>query len=167
MESLLQHNLSLEERLDKHGSRLYKLENLNIPHQLSKAVDEIVTDAVYWAMQALLRACFSDLPTVDMKEILQQQMFESKSYEAHEDHKKLYDALEKSLERDYSDQLLSDMEEAQGVSGAPGTSRASGSSQLPPLPPLLSTGTSGSTHQQGSKASSSSKSAASARYSMA
>nr|GEU49616.1 hypothetical protein [Tanacetum cinerariifolium] len=36
----------------------------------------------------------SDLPTVDMKEILQQQMFEDKSYEAHEDYKKLYDVLE-------------------------------------------------------------------------
>nr|GEU96471.1 hypothetical protein [Tanacetum cinerariifolium] len=33
MESLLQHNLALEERLDKHGSQLHKLENLNIPHQ--------------------------------------------------------------------------------------------------------------------------------------
>nr|GEU89730.1 hypothetical protein [Tanacetum cinerariifolium] len=64
--------------LDKHGSRLYKLENLNIPHQ----------------------------------EILQQWMFKDKSYKAHEDHKKLYDALEKSLERDYSDQLLLDLEEA-------------------------------------------------------
>nr|GFA49466.1 hypothetical protein [Tanacetum cinerariifolium]GFA51099.1 hypothetical protein [Tanacetum cinerariifolium] len=63
-------------------------------------------------MQAPLRARFSDLPTVDMKEILQQRMFESKSYKAHEDHKKLYDALEKLLERDYSDQLLSDLKEA-------------------------------------------------------
>ncbi|GKG04040.1 hypothetical protein Tco_0314427, partial [Tanacetum coccineum] len=32
---LIQNNLALEERLDKHGSRLYKLENLNIPHQVS------------------------------------------------------------------------------------------------------------------------------------
>nr|GEY75715.1 hypothetical protein [Tanacetum cinerariifolium] len=39
-------------------------------------------------------------------------MFEDKSYEAHEDHKNLYDALQKSLERDYSNQLLSDLEEA-------------------------------------------------------
>nr|GFB32689.1 hypothetical protein [Tanacetum cinerariifolium] len=39
-------------------------------------------------------------------------MFENKSYEAHEDYKKLYDALENSLERDYTDQLLSDLEEA-------------------------------------------------------
>nr|GFA13276.1 hypothetical protein [Tanacetum cinerariifolium] len=94
-------------------------------------------------------------------------MFEDKSYKAHEDHKKLYDALEKSLERNYSDQLLSDLEEARqkkrkrcyvprtpsgspppqpphlpppaGASGALGTSGASGSSQLPLLPPLSST----------------------------
>ncbi|GJU05514.1 hypothetical protein Tco_1121944 [Tanacetum coccineum] len=51
---LIQNNLALEERLDKHGSRLYKLENLYIPNQVSKAVDEIVTDAVDWAMQAPL-----------------------------------------------------------------------------------------------------------------
>nr|GEX82119.1 hypothetical protein [Tanacetum cinerariifolium] len=136
-----------------------------------------------------------DLPTVDMKEILQQRMFEDKSYEAHEDHKKLYDVLENSLERDYSDQLLSDLEEARqkkrkrhdlprtpsgssppqpppppplaGTSGAPGTSGASGSSQLPQPPFLLSTGTSGSAQQQGSEALSLSKSAASAPQSMA
>ncbi|GJX87247.1 E-beta-farnesene synthase [Tanacetum coccineum] len=51
---LVQNNLALEERLDKHRSRLYKLENLNILHQVSKAVDEIVTNAVDWAMQAPL-----------------------------------------------------------------------------------------------------------------
>nr|GEU78996.1 reverse transcriptase domain-containing protein [Tanacetum cinerariifolium] len=87
-------------------------------------------------------------------------------YQAHKDHKKLYDELEKSLERDYSDQLLSDLEEAR-ASIAPGTSGASGSSQLPPPPPPSSIGTSGSTQQQGSKAPSSSKSAASAPYFMA
>nr|GEU59583.1 hypothetical protein [Tanacetum cinerariifolium] len=197
MANLLQYNLALEERLDKHGSRLYKLKNLNILHQVSKAIDEIVTDAVDWAMQALLRARFSDLPVVDIKEILQQQMFEDKSYEAHEDQKKLYDALEKSIERDYSDQLLSNLEEARqkkrkrrdvprtpsgspppqppplppsaGASGAPGTSGASGSSQFPLPPPLPppSTDTSRSAQHQGSKALSSSKSAASAPQSMA
>ncbi|GJS26510.1 hypothetical protein Tco_0487130 [Tanacetum coccineum] len=31
---LIQNNLALEERLDKQGSRLYKWENLNIPHQM-------------------------------------------------------------------------------------------------------------------------------------
>ncbi|GJW18358.1 retrovirus-related pol polyprotein from transposon TNT 1-94 [Tanacetum coccineum] len=96
--------------------------------KVSKAVDEIVTDAVDWAMQAPLRARFSDLLAVDMKEALQQRMFEDKSYLAHEDHKNLFEALEKSLER---------------------TSGALGSSQFPSPPPPLSTGTSGSPQQQG------------------
>ncbi|GKB71880.1 hypothetical protein Tco_0933292 [Tanacetum coccineum] len=95
MADLVHYNLALEERLDKHRSRLYKLENLDIPHQVSKAVDEIVTDAVDWAIQALLRDRFRDFPKADMKEILHHLMWETKSYEAHEDHKKLYEALEK------------------------------------------------------------------------
>ncbi|GJZ18229.1 hypothetical protein Tco_0554352 [Tanacetum coccineum] len=69
MADLVQDNLALEERLDKHGSRLYKLENLDIPHQVSKAVDEIVMDAVDWAIQAPLRDRFRDLPEADMKDI--------------------------------------------------------------------------------------------------
>ncbi|GJR25947.1 hypothetical protein Tco_1102179 [Tanacetum coccineum] len=121
-----------------------------------------------------------DLPTVDMKEILQQRMFEDDSYKANNVHKDLYEALQKSLELDYSNQRLADQEEARkkrrkrpdaprsppgsppsqpphppppaGASGAPGTSRALGSSQLPPPPPPLSTGTSGSTLQQGCEA---------------
>nr|GEU91077.1 hypothetical protein [Tanacetum cinerariifolium] len=145
---------------------------------VSKAVYEIVTDAVDWAMQAPLRARFSDLPAVDMKEILQQLMFEDKSYEAYEDHTNLFDVLQKSLERDYSNQILSDLEATRqkkrnrrdlprtpsgspplqpppppplaDASGAPGTSGASGSSQLPPPHPLPSTGTSRSAQQQGS-----------------
>ncbi|GKC23736.1 hypothetical protein Tco_1025886 [Tanacetum coccineum] len=108
---------------------------------------------------------------------LEERMFEDKSYEAHEDHNNLYDALQKSLERDYSNQLLADLDEARkkkrkiresprtppgspysqpplpppptGTSGAPGTSGASGSYQLPPHPPPPSTGTSGSAQQQG------------------
>nr|GEY99086.1 integrase, catalytic region, zinc finger, CCHC-type, peptidase aspartic, catalytic [Tanacetum cinerariifolium] len=116
----------------------------------------------------------SDLPTVD------------KSYEAHEDHKNLYDTLQKSLKRDYSNQFLLNLEEARqkkrkrrnlprtpsgspplqppplpplvGASGAPGTSGASGSSQFPPPPPHPpSTGTSGSAQQQGIEALSCSK----------
>ncbi|GKB78200.1 hypothetical protein Tco_0945095 [Tanacetum coccineum] len=43
---LVNANQALEERLDKHGSRLYRLENQDIPNQVSKAVDEIVTDAL-------------------------------------------------------------------------------------------------------------------------
>ncbi|GKC24938.1 hypothetical protein Tco_1027088, partial [Tanacetum coccineum] len=35
MADLIQSNLALEERLDKHGSKMYNLENLNIPHKKS------------------------------------------------------------------------------------------------------------------------------------
>ncbi|GJQ93363.1 hypothetical protein Tco_0004502 [Tanacetum coccineum] len=49
------------------STRLYKLENQDIPNQVRKAVDEIVTDAVDWAMQAPLREPFRDLPEADMK----------------------------------------------------------------------------------------------------
>ncbi|GJZ21373.1 hypothetical protein Tco_0558412 [Tanacetum coccineum] len=82
MADLLQDNLALGGRLDKHGTRLYNLEKLDIPNKVSQVVDEIVTDAVDWAMQAPLRARFRDLPTVDMKEILQQRIFEDDSYKA-------------------------------------------------------------------------------------
>ncbi|GJY68005.1 hypothetical protein Tco_0470987 [Tanacetum coccineum] len=64
MANLIQDKSDLEERLNKHGSRLYNLENLNIPQKVSKAIDEIITDVVDCAMQAPLRARFSDLPTV-------------------------------------------------------------------------------------------------------
>ncbi|GJS22707.1 hypothetical protein Tco_0451339 [Tanacetum coccineum] len=167
MADLVQDNLALEERLDKHGSRLYKLENFDIPHQVSKAVDEIVTDVVDWAFQAPLRDHFRDLLKADMKEILHHRIWETKSYEAHEDHKKLYEALEKLMDCDHSKQLLTDLAEARrknkmrheslktspgspphqplpppppaGPSGTSRASRTSRSSQLHPPPPPLST----------------------------
>ncbi|GKE71104.1 hypothetical protein Tco_1529176 [Tanacetum coccineum] len=163
MANLIQDNENLKECLDSHGSRLYKLENLNIPHQVNKAVDKIITDAVDWAIQAPLRDCFRDLPEADIKEILHQRMWETNSYKAHKDYKKLYEALEKSMDRDHTEQLLTDLAEARrkkkrrhdspktppgsppnqlppppppaGTSGTSGSSRASGSSQLPPPPP--------------------------------
>ncbi|GJS95910.1 retrovirus-related pol polyprotein from transposon TNT 1-94 [Tanacetum coccineum] len=167
MANLIHDKSQLEERLDKHGSRLYKLENLDIPHQVSKVVDEIVTDDVDWAIQAPLRDHFRDLLEADMKEILHHRMWESNSYKAHEDHKKLYEALEKSIDHDQTDQLLTDLAEARrkkkgrhdspktppgspphqphplpppaGPSGTSGSFGASGSSQLPPPHPPPST----------------------------
>ncbi|GJU52036.1 hypothetical protein Tco_1221591 [Tanacetum coccineum] len=131
----------------KNKGRLYKLENLDIPHQVSKAVDEIVTDAVDWAIQAPLRDRFRDLPEADMKEILHHRMWESNSYKAHEDHKKLYEGSGSSMDR---------------PSGTSRTSRASRSSQLPPPPPPPSTNQ--SDQSTSTAASSSSKTAASAEY---
>ncbi|GKB13266.1 hypothetical protein Tco_0847189 [Tanacetum coccineum] len=72
--NLVDANLALEERLDKHGSRLYRLENQDIPNQVSKVVDEIVTDAIDWAMQAPLRKRFRDLPEANMKDIIHNRM---------------------------------------------------------------------------------------------
>ncbi|GJX87248.1 hypothetical protein Tco_0339262 [Tanacetum coccineum] len=122
-------------------------------------------------------------------------MFEDNTYKTYEVQNDLYEALQKSVELDYSNQRLADQEEARkkkrkrresprtppgspltqpppppppaGASGAPGTSVASRSSQLPLPPPPPSTGTSGSAQQQGSKAPSSSKTTASASQSMA
>ncbi|GJU23731.1 hypothetical protein Tco_1157073 [Tanacetum coccineum] len=138
MVDLLQDNLALGERLDKHGTRLYNLEKLDIPHKVSQAVDEIVTDAVDWAMQAPLRARFRDLPTVDMKEILQQRMFEETIITK-------VIMITKDLCEGPAEVLLAHF-------GAPGTSGALGSSQLLPPPPPPLTGTSRSTPQQGLEA---------------
>ncbi|GJV83662.1 hypothetical protein Tco_1523560 [Tanacetum coccineum] len=118
MADLLQDNLSLGERLDKQGTWLYSLENLNIHHKVSQAVDEIVTDALDWAMPAPLRARFRDLPT------------------------DLYEALQKSLELDYSNQCLADQEEARKKrrkrSDIPRSPPGSPPSQPPPPHPPAS-----------------------------
>ncbi|GJY11813.1 hypothetical protein Tco_0381122, partial [Tanacetum coccineum] len=165
MADLVQANLALEERMDKHGSRLYKLENLDIPHQVSKAVDEIVTDAVDWAIQAPLRDRFRDLPEADMKEILHHRMWESNSYKAHEDHKKLYEALEQSMARDHTDQLLTDLAEARKKKkkrhDSPKTPPTSPPQLSPPPPPPA---TNQSDQSISTAASSSSKTVASAEY---
>ncbi|GJR76258.1 hypothetical protein Tco_0088623, partial [Tanacetum coccineum] len=87
---LVDANQALEERLDKHESSLYRLENQDIPNQVRKAVNEIVMDVVDWAMQAPLRERFRDLPEAYMKEILHNRMWESKSYQTHEDHMTMY-----------------------------------------------------------------------------
>nr|GEX85435.1 hypothetical protein [Tanacetum cinerariifolium] len=132
---LIQVNKNMEERLDKHGARLYTLEQLDISQQVSIAVSEVVTDAVDWAMQAPIRSHFRDLPEADMKEILHQRMWESDSYKSHEDHMQLFEALEK----------------------------ASGSAKMPPSPPPPSS-TNQESPSKGSAAPSPSKTAASAEY---
>ncbi|GJU22145.1 hypothetical protein Tco_1155487 [Tanacetum coccineum] len=108
---LVDANQALVERLDKHGSRLYRLENQDIPNLVRKAVDEIVMDAVDWAMQVPLRERFRDLPEVDMKEILHNRI----------------------------DQLLSDLAEARKKKkkrqGSPKTPLGSPPHPPPPLPP--------------------------------
>nr|GEW66378.1 hypothetical protein [Tanacetum cinerariifolium] len=140
MANLIQGNKHLEERLDSHRSCLYKLENLNIPQQVSKAVDEIVTDAVDCAIQALLQNRFRDFPEADIKEILHQQMWETNSYKAHEHHMMLYEALEKLMNHDHTNELLTDLAEARRKKkkrhDSPKTPPGSPPHQPPPPQPL-------------------------------
>ncbi|GJZ79897.1 hypothetical protein Tco_0644734 [Tanacetum coccineum] len=117
-------------------------------------------------------------------------MWETKSYEAYEDHKNLYEAWEKSMDRDHSNQLLIDLAEAQKKKkrrhelpktplGSPphqpppppphagpfrtlGASGTSGLSQLPLPSPTLSTNQ--SDQLKGTTALSSSKTAPLAEY---
>nr|GEY15643.1 retrovirus-related Pol polyprotein from transposon TNT 1-94 [Tanacetum cinerariifolium] len=168
MANLIQVNKEMEERLDKHGTRLYMLEQLDIPQQVSKAVSEVVIDAIDWAMQAPLRNRFRDLPKADMKEILHQRMWETESYKSHEDHMQLFEALEKSMNCDHSEELAQELAESRNKKShespkmplAPG---ASGSSQQPPPPPPSSS-TNQESLSKGSATPSSSKTAASAEY---
>ncbi|GJV32826.1 retrovirus-related pol polyprotein from transposon TNT 1-94 [Tanacetum coccineum] len=136
-------------------TKLYKLENLNIPHQVSKAIDEIVTDAVDWAMQAPLRArYFRNLPNPLQKSVELEYSITFRS--PFKPRLNQEEARKKKRKRRKSPRTPPRSPPTQpplppppvGVSGAPGTSGASRSSQfLLPLPP--STGTSGSTQQQG------------------
>ncbi|GJS27993.1 retrovirus-related pol polyprotein from transposon TNT 1-94 [Tanacetum coccineum] len=153
-------------------STMIKHRRSDLSKSHSQAVDKIVTDAVDWAMQAPLRARFKDLPIVDMKEILQQQIFEDNSYKAYKAHNDLYEALQKSLELDYSNQRLADQEEARKKKrkkcAALRTPSGSPPSPPPPPPPLAgASGAPGSAQQAGSEAPSSSKYAASIHQSMA
>nr|GEW27277.1 retrovirus-related Pol polyprotein from transposon TNT 1-94 [Tanacetum cinerariifolium] len=191
MANLIQVNKEMEERLDKHGARLYTLEQLDIPQQVSKAVSEVVTDTVDWAMQAPQRNYFRDLPEADMKEILHQRMWEIESYKSHKDHIQPFEALEKPMNLDHSEELAQDLAEARkkkkksrespktspgspphqpppplppaGPSGASRAPGASGSSQVPARPPPPSS-TSQESPSKGSNAPSSSKTVASAEY---
>nr|GEW58910.1 nucleotide-binding alpha-beta plait domain-containing protein [Tanacetum cinerariifolium] len=96
-------------------------------------------DAVDWAMQAPLRNRFRDLPKADIKEILHQRMWESDSYKSHKDHMQLFEALEKSVNHDHSEELAHDLAEARKKRKkgreSPKTPPGSPSHQPPPLPP--------------------------------
>nr|GEY16354.1 hypothetical protein [Tanacetum cinerariifolium] len=110
--------------------------------QVNKDIEEseVVTDAVDWAMQVPPRNCFRDLPEADIKEILHQRMWETKSYKSHEDHMQLFEALEKSMNRDHSDELAQDFAEAHKKKKksreSPKTPPGSPSHQPHPPPPL-------------------------------
>ncbi|GJZ38574.1 hypothetical protein Tco_0585137 [Tanacetum coccineum] len=126
-------------------------------------VKETVTASVQYAMRAPLHTRFKDFPTSDMKEILLQRMLEENYDKGYEDHWMAYEALQKSILRDESEQFNADKAEERkkikskqdslktppesppspappppppsGASGASGTTGASDSTQDPPLLP--------------------------------
>ncbi|GJR95514.1 retrovirus-related pol polyprotein from transposon TNT 1-94 [Tanacetum coccineum] len=109
-----------------------------------------------------LRDRFRDLPEADIKEILHHRMWESNSYQAHEDHKML---KKKKIHASPKTPPGSPPHQPPpppppvGSSGNPRASGASRSSQLPPPPPPPYT-----TRSISTTAPSSSKTAASAEY---
>ncbi|GJS00452.1 hypothetical protein Tco_0316960 [Tanacetum coccineum] len=151
-----------------------------------ETVKEAVTASVQYAMRAPLRARFKDLPTSDMKEILLQHMLEENYDKGHEDHWMAYEALQKSILHDESEQF--DVDKAKerkkmkskqdspktppesppppppsGASGASGTTGASDSAQ-DPLPPPQSPTTNPDDQSPGLAAPGSSKTAATTAY---
>ncbi|GJX78975.1 retrovirus-related pol polyprotein from transposon TNT 1-94 [Tanacetum coccineum] len=112
-------------------------------------LEQIMANLINDKSQLEERDRFRDLSEADMKEILHHRMWESNSYKYHEDHKKLYEALEKSMDRDQTDQLLTDLAEERRKKkrrhDSPKTPPGSLPYQPPPLPlPAGPYGTSGS-----------------------
>jgi hypothetical protein len=75
--------LDLHHIIKNHGSRLTKLENLNIVLLVRDAIDEQVSVAVKFAMESPLKARFRDLSTFDMKDLLHQRMFETEQHQCY------------------------------------------------------------------------------------
>ncbi|GKE54907.1 hypothetical protein Tco_1490063, partial [Tanacetum coccineum] len=141
--------------------RIGELEQ-HMADMVSKAVDEIVTDAVDWAIQAPLKDRFRDLPEADIKEILHHRMWESNSYQAHEDHKMLKKKKRHDSLKTPPGSLPHQPPLLPPSAGSSGTLGASGLSQLPPTSPPPSTNQ--RDQSTGTDAPSSSKTAPSAEY---
>ncbi|GKB31420.1 hypothetical protein Tco_0870821 [Tanacetum coccineum] len=147
-------NQALEERLDKQGNKIHQLETQDlsrmireqkveyidkqeIDRKIEETVKEAATASVQYAMRAPLRAHFKDLPTFDMKEILLQRMLEGNYDKGHEDHRTAYEALQKSILRDESEQFDADKAEKRKKmkSKQDSSKTPPGSPPLPPPPP--------------------------------
>ncbi|GJY24330.1 hypothetical protein Tco_0397988 [Tanacetum coccineum] len=163
---LVDANQALEERLDKQGNMIHQLktqdlsrmireqtvefiESQEIDRKIEESVKEVVTASVQHAMRAPLRARFKDLPTSDMKEILLQCMLEENYDKGHEDHKMAFEALQKSIIRDESEQFDADKAKERtkkkSKQDSPKTPPGSPPPPPPPLPPSGASGASGPT----------------------
>ncbi|GKE41208.1 hypothetical protein Tco_1464613, partial [Tanacetum coccineum] len=162
--NLVEENQALEEHLGKQGSRINKLETMDLPkmireqtvdfidsqeidRKINKSVKEVFISSVKHAMRAPLCARFKDLPTSNMKEILVQRMFEENYDTGLADHRVAYEALQDSIHRDACEDFDVDKahEETKKKSKQDSLKPPPGSppSPPPPPPPPLSS----STHQ--------------------
>ncbi|GJZ92372.1 hypothetical protein Tco_0664437 [Tanacetum coccineum] len=166
--TLVEENQALETRLDKQGSRINKLETMDLPkmireqtvefidsqeidRKINESVKEVVISSVKHAMRAPLRARFKDLPTSDMKEILLQRMLEENYDKGHADHRVAYAALQDSIRRDESEDFDVDkaQEETKKKSKQDSPKTPPGSPPLPPPPPPPPSGASGASGTTG------------------
>ncbi|GKA84963.1 hypothetical protein Tco_0806617 [Tanacetum coccineum] len=165
--NLVEENQALEARLGKQGSRINKLETMDLPkmireqtvefidsqeidRKINESVKEVVISSVKHAMRAPLRARFNDLPTSDIKEILLQRMLEENYDKGHADHRVAYEALQDSIRRDECEDF--DVDKAQeeikkkSKQDSPKTPpRSPPSPPPPPPPPSGASGASGTT----------------------
>ncbi|GKA11877.1 hypothetical protein Tco_0691423 [Tanacetum coccineum] len=166
--NLVEENHALETRLDKQGSRINKLETMDLPkmireqtvefidsqeidRKINESVKEVVISSVKHAMRAPLRARFKDLPTSDMKEILLQRMLEENYDKGHANHRVAYEALQDSIRRDESEDFDVDkaQEETKKKSKQDSPNTPPGSPPSPPPPPPPPSGASGASGTTG------------------
>ncbi|GJS42947.1 hypothetical protein Tco_0567990 [Tanacetum coccineum] len=166
--NLVEENQALETRLDKQGSRINKLETMDLPkmireqtvefidsqeidRKINESVKEVVISSVKHAMRAPLRARFKDLPTSDMKEILLQRMLEENYDKGHANHRVAYEALQDSIRRDESEDFDVDkaQEETKKKSKQDSPKTPPGSPPSPPPPPPPPSGASGASGTTG------------------
>ncbi|GJV39443.1 hypothetical protein Tco_1417883 [Tanacetum coccineum] len=166
--NLVEENQALETRLDKQGSRINKLETMDLPkmireqtvefidsqeidRKINESVKEVVISSVKHAMRAPLRARFKDLPTSDMKEILLQRMLEENYDKGHANHRVAYEALQDSIRRDESEDFDVDkaQEETKKKSKQDSPNTPPGSPPSPPPPPPPPSGASGASGTTG------------------
>ncbi|GJU22282.1 hypothetical protein Tco_1155624 [Tanacetum coccineum] len=110
------------------------IDSQEIDQKIKDSVKEVVTASVRHAMRAPLHARFKDLSTFDMKEILLQRMLEENYDKGYEDHKMAFEALQKSIIHDESEQFDVDKVEERTKK-----KRTSNSAQDSPPPPPSST----------------------------
>ncbi|GJX71507.1 hypothetical protein Tco_0308678 [Tanacetum coccineum] len=166
--NLVDENQALETRLTKQGSRIIKLESVDVPkmireqtvefidsqeidRKINESVKEVVSSSVKHAMRAPLRARFKDLPTSDMKEILLQRMLEENYDKGHAEHRVAYEALQGSIHRDEDEDFDDDKAQVEtkkkGKQDSP--KPPPGSPPSPPPPPPPPSGASGASGTTG------------------